>query len=122
LPRVLEHRELDHRMKTIELTEPIKSHRGEIKEITLREPRYGDFVDLGTPTTWVSLPGGGGFSQETPSVLGAWIERLADIDPKFLPELCLQDTLELRSAVLGFFEVPPAPPKADQSLNGKVLQ
>jgi hypothetical protein len=61
--------------KTIELTEPIKDHRGMIKKIVFREPRYSDFIDLGMPTTWVSLADGGGFSQETPSVLGAWIER-----------------------------------------------
>jgi hypothetical protein len=57
--------------KVIELTEPI----GAIKTIMLREPRCSDLTDLGMPATWVSLPGGGGFSQETPSVLGAWIER-----------------------------------------------
>ena len=57
--------------KTIELTEPI----GKIKEITLREPRYADLIVLDMPATWVELPGGGGFLQETPSVLGAWIER-----------------------------------------------
>jgi hypothetical protein len=28
--------------KTIELTEPIKSHRGVIKKIVLREPKYSD--------------------------------------------------------------------------------
>jgi hypothetical protein len=62
--------------KTVTLSAPIKWHRGVIKQIVLREPKYRDFMDLGLPTTWVSLAdGGGGFSQETPSVLGAWIER-----------------------------------------------
>jgi hypothetical protein len=46
--------------KTIVLFEPIKDHRGMIRKIVLREPRYSDFI-------WVSLAdGGGGFSQETP--------------------------------------------------------
>jgi len=92
--------------KTIDLNEPLKDHRGVIKKIVLREPKYSDFIDLGMPTTWVSLSDGGGFSQETPSVLGAWIERLADIDPNFLGSLCLRDTLALRGAVLGFFSRP----------------
>jgi hypothetical protein len=106
--------------KTVELTEPIRSHRGVIKKIVLREPKYSDFIDLGMPTTWVSLADGGGFSQETPSVLGAWIERLADIDCNFLPQVCLRDTLALRGAVLGFFieAVMPVPTAAaDQSLD-----
>jgi hypothetical protein len=104
LPRVLEHLELDYRMtsKTISLTEPIRGHQGMIKTIMLREPRYEDFIDLGMPTTWVSLSDGG-FSQETPSILGQWIERLADIDPNFLSRLCLRDTLALRGGVLSFF-------------------
>jgi hypothetical protein len=105
--------------KTIELSEPVKSHRGMIKKIMLREPKYSDFIDLGMPTTWVSLADGGGFSQETPSVLGAWIERLADIDPNFLGSISLRDTLALRGAVLGFFieAVTPVPTAdADQSL------
>ena len=33
--------------KTIELSEPIKDHRGTITKIVLREPRYSDFTDLG---------------------------------------------------------------------------
>jgi hypothetical protein len=101
--------------KTIELSEPVKSHRGLIKQIRLREPRYGDFMQIGMPTTWVSLADGGGFSQETPSILGAWIERLADVDPNFLPQVCLRDTLALRGAVLGFFIEAVMPvPTADE--------
>ena len=44
--------------KTIELSEPIKDHRGTITKIVLREPRYSDFTDLGMPPTWVSLADG----------------------------------------------------------------
>jgi hypothetical protein len=100
--------------KTIELTEPLKDHRGIIKKIVLREPQYSDFNDLGMPAQWVSLANGAGFLQETPAVLGQWIERLADVDPNCLPQLCLTDTLGLRSAVLGFFiEGAALPPTAD---------
>lgn len=88
---------------TVNLTQPIKGHgRQEITKIVLREPKYGDFIDLGMPTTWVSLEKGG-FSSETPQLLGQWIERLADIDPNFLAQLSLRDTLALRGAVLNFF-------------------
>jgi hypothetical protein len=109
--------------RTIELSEPIRDHCGQIKTIVLREPRYSDFIDIGAPATWVSL-GNGGFSQETPAVLGQWIERLADIDPNLLPQLSLRDTLELRAAVFEFFyEAGQMHPAADdQPFSGRVLQ
>jgi Phage tail assembly chaperone proteins, E, or 41 or 14 len=109
--------ERDNRMtsKTINLSEPIKGHHGMIKSVVLREPKYSDFIDLGMPTCWVSLSEGG-FSQETPSILGQWIERLADIDPNFLAQLCLRDTLALRGAVLSFFIEAALPlPTADDN-------
>lgn len=65
------------------------------------------------PVTWVPLAGGSGFSQETPSVLAAWIERLSDIDPNFLSGLCLRDTLALRAAALDLFIEATPPPAAD---------
>jgi hypothetical protein len=88
--------------KTIELSRPIKWHRGHIKEITLREPKYRDFMDLGLPTTWVVVPGGG-FEQENVHALAEWIERLADCDVNALELLSLKDTLALRGAVRDFF-------------------
>lgn len=100
--------------KTIELSEPL----GSVETIVLREPRYSDLVDLQLPLTRVELANGASFLQETPSVLGAWIERLSDIDPNLLPQLCLRDTLKLRDAVLTFFieAVTPVPiADADQS-------
>ncbi|MGA9214808.1 MAG: hypothetical protein WBZ54_05980, partial [Methylocella sp.] len=94
--------------KTVELSEPL----GSIKTIVLREPRYSDLVDLQLPLTRVELANGASFLQETPSVLGQWIERLSDIDPTLLPQLCLRDVLAIRAAILGFFfaAVAPAPP------------
>jgi hypothetical protein len=85
--------------KTITLSEPL----GMITKIVLRGPRYADLIVLDMPATWVELPGGGGFLQVTPAVLAAWIERLADIDPDYLPLLCLRDALAVRCAVLQFF-------------------
>lgn len=91
--------------KTISLSQPIKGHNGEqIGSVTLREPKYRDYMDLGLPVTWVTINAeGGGFEQEAASLIGAWIERLADIDPNFLELLSLADSLELRDAVIGFF-------------------
>jgi hypothetical protein len=89
--------------KTVPLSSPIKWHRGAISEITLREPKYRDFMTLGLPSTWVNVAGGSGFEQENVQALAEWIERLADCDPNALELLSLQDTLALRGAVRDFF-------------------
>jgi aspartate/methionine/tyrosine aminotransferase len=60
-------------------------------------------MDLGFPVTYVSVKDGGGFQQETPSVIKEWVERLADIDPNLLMSLNIRDTLALRDAVIDFF-------------------
>lgn len=90
--------------KTIQLSSPLAGPNGvKITEITLRDPNFGDFVDLGFPVTYVAVKDGGGFEQETPSIVRDWIERLYDGDPNFLAFLNLRDTLALRDAVVGFF-------------------
>ncbi|MGB6177198.1 MAG: hypothetical protein WBF43_12880 [Methylocella sp.] len=96
--------------KTIQLAEAL----GTVERIVLRAPRYADLADLGLPVTRVELAENASFLQETPSILASWIERLSDIDPKLLPQLCLRDTLALRGAVLGFFiEAVTQVPTAD---------
>lgn len=102
--------------KRIELSAPIDGPNGvKIASITLRDPRFSDFTDLGMPVTYVAVKDGGGFEQETPSVIRDWIERLYDGDPNFLAFLNLRDTLALRDAVIDFFREarePPAPKTA----------
>lgn len=95
----------------ITLTEPIEG----ITEITLRPPTFADFVEIGAAATWVSLPNGAGFIQETPSVTGQWISRLSGLDLADLKPLSLRDTLALRDAVFGFFAEAGAPPGEDQN-------
>jgi hypothetical protein len=89
----------------VDLTEPIRTDRGVITKISLREPRHDDFTDLGMPTRWMQMSPRAGYTQETSRGVGAWIERLADIDPKLLPQLCLRDTLMLRSLVLALIRL-----------------
>lgn len=91
-------------MPTIKLSSPIKGMHGEsVSSVMMREPRYRDYMDLGSPVVWMQLPGGGGYEQETEGVTRAWIERLCDIDPNLLEQLSLADTLELRNQVMRFF-------------------
>ena len=104
--------------KTVTLSRPINWHHGQITQISLREPRYRDFMDLGLPSTWVTVPGGG-FEQENVQALAEWIERLADCDVTALELLSLKDTLALRGAVRDFFigsqEKTASPPSTDSS-------
>ena len=97
-------------MKQIKLEKPIDGQNGQkIETIALRPPRYGDYIDIGLPSTFVVLKDGGGFEQETPTVIRDWIERLWDGDPNFLYGLSLRDTLALRDAVIDFFREARAP-------------
>jgi hypothetical protein len=89
--------------KRVELERPVKGHGGvEIRAITLRDPRYLDYMDIGLPSIWVSVESGG-FEQEATNSTREWIERLCDCDPNFLGQLSLADTLALRDAVMSFF-------------------
>lgn len=89
-------------MASIKLSAPIDGQGQKITEIEMREPRYGDYMELGAPFVWIYVDGGG-FEQETSSITRAWVERLCDIDPNFLHNLNLKDTLALRNAVMRFF-------------------
>lgn len=100
--------------KTIKLSTPINWHRGQIKEIILREPKYRDYMKFGEPTTWVSVNEGGAFLQENVQTLARWIEELADCEVTALDQLSLKDTLALRGAVRGFFI-----PSQDEDKTGK---
>ncbi len=90
--------------KTINLSQPINGPGGKtINAITLREPKYRDYMELDLPVIYVRLENGGGFQQETPSAMRVWVERLSDCDPNFMEQICLADTIALRDAVNDFF-------------------
>lgn len=102
--------------KTIPLSVPIDGPNGvKITSVTLRDPIYADLFDLGAPSTFVYVKGGGGgFEQVTDSVVQSWIERLYDGDSNFLHFLALRDALALREAVLDFFREATATPKQEK--------
>lgn len=98
---------MDHR--TIMLSSPIEiPGQPAIRTIKLRAPRFGDYMAIGMPFTWVEV-GSGGYQQETPEMVQDWIERLADIDPNLLSMLGLRDTLALKGAIADFFREALAP-------------
>ena len=90
--------------KVIELSRSYDGPNGtKFNRVTMNEPTFRDYTDLGNPTMFVAVSGGGGFEQETPSVIRDWIERLYDGDSNFLYQLNLPDSLKLRDAVIDFF-------------------
>jgi len=98
--------------KTIQLSSPIAGPNGvKITSITLRDPIYGELFEIGAPSTYVYVKGGGAFEQIADSVVQAWIEKLADCDPNFMEFLNLRDAMALREAVLDFFQEAMAPLK-----------
>jgi hypothetical protein len=109
--------------RVIPLDKPIKGPQGLIGKITLREPAYRDYMDLGEPVAAVSMGGGASYLQESSAVIDVYIQRLADIDPNLLELLSFRDTLRLREEVLLFFqearmpkkEAAPAPPPLGDS-------
>jgi hypothetical protein len=95
--------------KTIKLSQPKTFGDVTISEITLRDPTYGELFEIGPPATFVVVrEAGGGFEQVAESVVKVWIERLADVDPNYLPSLHWEDGIALREAVLDFFRAAMA--------------
>ena len=99
--------------KTIKLHEPVPGVGGVmITTVTFRAPTFLDVMDLGEPEVLIGLGEGKAFFQEDAAAIRAYIERLSDLDPNFLPRLGLKDTLECKRAVKFFFrdammEKPP---------------
>jgi hypothetical protein len=91
--------------KTVVLSSPIQGHRGTIREIRFREPKFEDYMALGDPETLVGLSNGGaGFYQDDMQAIRGYIERLAvDVDPNFLALIGLKDTLAIKNTILSFF-------------------
>ena len=90
--------------KVIQLSQSYLNPDGsKFNKITLREPTFREYTDLGNPTTFVAVSGGGGFEQEATPVIVEYAERLCDCDANLLYQLNLTDSLKLRDAVIDFF-------------------
>lgn len=100
--------------KTVNLFEPIRDAAGAtIEQITLRDPIYRDFVELAAPFTLVNVGAASSYIHETPSLVGAWLERLVDCDPALLLPLPLEDALALRDALAEMLRPRCGPAPAD---------
>ncbi len=92
--------------KTIELSEPIIVHGGQVKQIVLRDPTYREIMRLGEPfAQGFSRDGSTVFQAENIETIRGYIEALVQppVDGILIEQLGLADTLRLKDAVFGFF-------------------
>lgn len=113
--------------QTIRLKKPLTGHGGQITEITVREPTYGDLVAVGVePTTVVFTGNGSGFVQTDVAATQRYAERL--VQPRealdVLHLLSIHDALALQRVIAGFFreeaeeESPGTSPSPTSSSSG----
>lgn len=99
--------------KTIKLIAPIEGQgtegnpSGQIHEIVLREPKFRDIMLLGEPAAFARSDGGMIYQAEKDDVIAAYIDRLLvePKDPALLNQLGVTDTMQLKDAVFGFFQI-----------------
>jgi hypothetical protein len=95
---------------TVNLSTPIEGHEGQIKSITLREPKFGDVMALGEPSAFARSEGGMVFQSEKDGVVQSYVERLLvePKDPALLLQVSLADALKLKDAIYDFFQAARA--------------
>lgn len=91
-------------MTIVPLTKPIVTHEGDVTEITLREPKGRDFLELGEPWVFTRGPNGESLSNPVPDIVNAYVERCVEKPGSvYLAQLGLADAMRVRRAVLDFF-------------------
>lgn len=91
----------------ITLKEPLIGPAGPVGKVVLREPRARDFFDLGEPIAYAHTTDGAMvYTADKEGVVWEYVLRcvVEPDNPLLLDQLCLADGLELRRAILGFFE------------------
>lgn len=89
---------------TISLDKPIIDHGGEIRTLSVREPKAAEFFELGEPFSHARNPDGTIYSIEIDGVLKKYIAACVEnADELVLMQLCLADAMAVKDAVLGFF-------------------
>lgn len=90
--------------KTITLSQPLDAGDGKITSVTLRDPTFKDFMELGETHVFARNKDGTIYTAESIDTIRGYIERLCDCDPLLLSHLGLKDARALKGAVLDFFE------------------
>jgi hypothetical protein len=92
--------------KVVKLATPITLFGKPIREVRLREPKGGEYARLGEPRTLVFSPTGG-YWVEDPAAIAKYIDACLvvseEVRPALMPALALDDAMEVKAQVLGFF-------------------
>ncbi len=92
---------------TVNLKKPIRGHEGLISEVILREPTYREIMPLGMPYR-VHRNGDDQMVVYDNDALQQYVERCTVKPEATLLQQCgLEDTLDLRDAILRFFLPSP---------------
>src|SRR4051794_33842460 len=85
------------------LVRPIRGHEGEITELRLRPPKYGEYMRLGDPSALVVVDGGV-MPTEDSRVIEGYLETLVPAaHSPLLAQLDYRDAVALKRAVIDFF-------------------
>lgn len=88
---------------TITLIEPIKGHEGPITALTVREPTYREYFEIGDPQIIAKNPDDTIYAVDNDKALQAYADKCINLDPLLLKQLCLADAMQVRGAILDFF-------------------
>jgi hypothetical protein len=101
----------------IPLNPPIKGHKGQVREIVLREPTFEEYLRLGDPYIFVPVAGGTAFPSESAEVISQYIDILVVEPERLLLAQCgFKVAREIKEAVLGFF-LPDAAESGDSPIS-----
>lgn len=89
----------------IKLSKPFTLYNKRVDEIEIKEPTGGAYAQLGEPRVLVHTNSGGGYLVEQPAVINAYLEKclVNDLGGDVLNLMSLQDVMEIKDALLGFF-------------------
>lgn len=88
---------------TITLENSVTTHDGDVRTVTVREPKARELFEYGEPFTHARNPDGTIYSIELDGVMKKYISACVDLDEPFLAQLTLSDGMAIKDAILGFF-------------------
>lgn len=90
----------------VSLSKPVVVHKTH-HELEFREPKWGDYADLGEPYVWAQSAENAELSRATPiwETVKTYAERLLvnEDGPPVLDQLNVVDGFKVRDAIMGFF-------------------
>lgn len=105
--------------RLIPLTRPLKTHGSELTSVTLRAPRWNDYMELGE----IHIPSRSGDTVaiiDDNEAIRAYAERLMDSEAsEFKIQIHLVDAMAIKDAIKDFFEEGRSATRASTSSSTK---